>query len=73
VLIANLIAWPVSFYVMRRWLGGFRYAIDLTDPVYLIGIFGGAALIALAIAWLTTAGHAYKVARANPGRALRVD
>jgi putative ABC transport system permease protein len=71
VLIANLIAWPVSFYVMRRWLAGFEYAIDLTSPLVLIGIFGGAATVALAIAWLTTAGHAYKVARANPGRALR--
>ena len=25
------------------------------------------------VAWLTTAGHAYREARANPGRALRVD
>jgi len=73
VLIANLIAWPVSFYLMRKWLGGFRYAIDLTSPPLLLGIFGGAAVIALAIAWLTTAGHAFKVARANPGRALRVE
>lgn len=73
VLIANLIAWPISFYVMRRWLGGFRYAISLTDPAVLLGIFGGAALLALVIAWLTTAGHAYRVARANPGRALRVE
>ena len=73
VIIANLIAWPVSFYIMSKWLAGFRYAIDLTDPRFLLGIFGGAALLALAIAWLTIAGHAYKVARANPGRALRVE
>lgn len=73
VLVANLIAWPISFYVMRRWLGGFRYAIDLTSPPILVGIFGGAAVLALAIAWLTTAGHAYRVARANPGRALRAE
>jgi putative ABC transport system permease protein len=73
VLVANLIAWPVSFYVMNRWLDGFEYHINLTDPVYLVGIFGGASLLALAIAWLTTAGHAYKVARANPGHAIRVE
>ena len=73
VLIANLIAWPVSFYLMRKWLSGFRYAISLTDPRFLVGIFGGAALLALAIAWVTIAGHAYKVARSNPGRALRVE
>ena len=73
VLVANLIAWPVAFFLMRRWLQGFRYAIDLTAPGYLLGIFGGAALVALAISWLTTAGHAYRVARGNPGRALRVE
>lgn len=73
VLIANLIAWPVSFYLMQKWLSGFRYAISLTDPRFLVGIFGGAALLALSIAWLTIAGHAYKVARSNPGRALRVE
>ncbi|MCE9574247.1 MAG: ABC transporter permease [Deltaproteobacteria bacterium] len=73
VLIANLIAWPVGFYIMSTWLAGFRHAIDLTSPVLLIGIFGGAALIALAIAWLTTAGHAYRVARASPIRALRTE
>jgi len=42
-------------------------------PSELLGIFGGAGLLALAIAWLIVAGHAYKVARANPGRALRVE
>lgn len=73
VLIANLIAWPCAYYAMKKWLEGFRYAIDLTSPVLLLGIFGGAALLALAIAWLTTAGHAYYVARANPGRALRAE
>lgn len=73
VLIANLIAWPVSFYVMQRWLRGFRYHLDLTSPRYLLTIFGGAAVLAIGIAWITTAGHAYRVARANPGRALRVE
>jgi putative ABC transport system permease protein len=73
VIVANLIAWPVSFYLMQKWLAGFKYRIELTDPRFLLGIFGGAALLALSIAWLTIAGHAYKVARANPGRALRVE
>jgi putative ABC transport system permease protein len=73
VLVANLIAWPIAFLVMSRWLAGFRYAIDLTHPLLLLGLFGGAGLLALAIAWATTAGHAWKVARANPGRALRCE
>lgn len=70
VLIASLIAWPLSFYVMERWLSGFEYAISMTDP-RVLAIFVGATLLAVAIAWLTTAGHAFHVARANPSRALR--
>lgn len=73
VLLANLIAWPVAFVLMRRWLGGFRHAIDLTSPLVFLGIFGGAGLAALLIAWATTGGHAYRVARGRPGRALRYE
>jgi putative ABC transport system permease protein len=73
VLVANLIAWPVAFYFMNRWLSDFRYAIDLTAPLILIGLFGGAGLLALAIAWGTVAGHAASVARASPIRALRCE
>ena len=58
---------------MSRWLSGFRYAIDLSSPVYLLVLFGGAGLVALAIAWGTIAGHAVRVARASPGRALRCE
>jgi putative ABC transport system permease protein len=72
VLIASVIAWPVSFYLMRKWLGGFEYAISITSAPVLV-IFVAATLLAVAIAWLTTAGHAFHVARANPGRALRTE
>ena len=67
-----LIAWPIAFYVMRRWLSGFQYAISISDP-RVLAIFVGAMLLAVAIAWFTTAGHAFRVARANPGRALRTE
>ena len=67
-----LIAWPIAFYVMRRWLSGFQYAISISDP-RVLAIFVGATLLAVAIAWFTTAGHAFRVARANPGRALRTE
>ncbi len=73
VLVANLIAWPAAFYFMNRWLSGFRYAIDLTSPLVLLGLFGGAGLVALAIAWSTVAGHATRVARSSPIHALRCE
>jgi len=71
VITANLIAWPVAFYLMDQWLSGFRDAIHLTDPAVFVGIFGGASLLAVAIAWFTIGGQALGVARANPGRAMR--
>ncbi|MBA3675888.1 MAG: ABC transporter permease [Sphingosinicella sp.] len=68
VIIANLIAWPVAWWVMRDWLNGFDARIDLGPTPFLL-----AGLLALAIAIGTIAGHALKVARANPIHALRYE
>jgi hypothetical protein len=59
--------------VLFRSLGGFRHAISLANPLVFFAIFGGAGVIALLIAWATTGGHAYRVARGRPGRALRYE
>ena len=61
MIIANLIAWPVAWWVMRDWLNTFDARIDLGPTPFLL-----AGLLALAIAIGTIAGHAFKVARANP-------
>jgi putative ABC transport system permease protein len=68
VIIANLIAWPVAWWVMRDWLNGFDARIDLGPTPFLV-----AGLLALAIAVATIAGHALKVARSNPIHALRYE
>jgi putative ABC transport system permease protein len=68
VIIANLIAWPAAWWVMRDWLDGFDAHIEL-GPVPFVT----AGLLALAIAIGTIAGHALKVARANPIHALRYE
>ena len=68
VIVANLIAWPVAWWVMRDWLNTFDARIDLGPTPFLL-----AGLIALAIAVGTIAGHALKVARANPINALRYE
>lgn len=68
VLIANLIAWPVAWYYLQGWLESFAYRITL-NPLYFLG----AGLLALVIAWVTIAGHALAVARANPINALRYE
>jgi putative ABC transport system permease protein len=68
VIIANIIAWPIAWWVMRSWLNGFDARIGLGPSPFLIA--GG---VALAIAVGTVAGHAFRVARANPIHALRYE
>ena len=68
VIIANVIAWPVAWWMMRDWLNGFDQRIALTPIPFVI-----AGAIALGIAIATVVGHAVKVARANPIHALRYE
>jgi putative ABC transport system permease protein len=68
VIVANLIAWPVAWWVMRDWLNGFDARIALGPVPFL-----AAGLLALAIALGTIASHAFRVARANPIHALRYE
>jgi putative ABC transport system permease protein len=68
IIVANLIAWPIAWWVMRDWLDTFDARIDLGPTPFLL-----AGLLALAIAIGTIAGHAFKVARANPIHALRYE
>jgi putative ABC transport system permease protein len=68
VLIANLVAWPIAWFYLHRWLESYAYRISL-NPLY----FAAAGLAALVIAWITVAGHAVRVARANPVHALRYE
>ncbi|HEY8433330.1 MAG TPA: ABC transporter permease [Sphingomicrobium sp.] len=68
VIIANIIAWPIAWWLMRNWLNTFDERIALTPIPFVI-----AAAIALGIAIATVVGHAVKVARANPIHALRYE
>jgi putative ABC transport system permease protein len=68
VLLANLIAWPVAYYAMNRWLQNFAYRIEIEWWVFLIG--GGTALV---IALLTVSWQAIRAATANPVEALRYE
>jgi putative ABC transport system permease protein len=68
VVVANLIAWPVAFVLMREWLNSFDQRIELT-PAY----FAAATVLALVVALATVTGQALRVARADPGAALRTE
>jgi len=68
ILLANLIAWPIAYYAMYRWLQNFAYRIDITIWPFLL-----AGMVSLVIALLTVSGQAVKVATANPAESLRYE
>jgi putative ABC transport system permease protein len=68
VIIANIIAWPVAYYIVNKWLQDFAYRINISWWVFILS--GGIALI---IALVTVSVHAIKAAIANPIEALRYE
>ena len=68
VLLANLIAWPIAYFAMNKWLQNFAYRIHIGIVAFLIS--GGAALL---IAYLTVSYQSIKSARANPVESLRYE
>ena len=68
VMIANLVAWPVAWWVMRDWLNRFDARIDLGPGPFVV-----AGALAFVIAIGTIAGHALRVSRTNPIHALRYE
>jgi putative ABC transport system permease protein len=68
VLLANVIAWPVAWYAMSRWLQNFAYRIDISWWVFALA--GGVALL---MALLTVSAQAIKAAFTNPVEALRYE
>jgi putative ABC transport system permease protein len=68
VLMANLIAWPLAYYAVNKWLQNFAYRIGIN-----IWMFLGSAALALIIALLTVSYQSIKAARANPVDSLRYE
>ena len=66
--ISILLALPVAWYSMDRWLQDFAYRIELGPGIFLLG-----GALALAIALLTVSYQAVKAATANPVDALRYE
>ncbi len=66
VLWANLIAWPLAWWLMRGWLDGFAYRVTLH-----LWLFPLAGIIALLVALASAGLQAWGVARQRPVVALR--
>jgi len=68
ILIANLVAWPLSFLVMKQWIQNFPYRVNIN-----IGLFFASSLIVLLIGLLTVSYQAIRAALANPVDSLRYE
>jgi putative ABC transport system permease protein len=66
VLVAIVIASPIAYYFMQRWLSDFAYRIDLQWWMFVV-----AALAAVCIAFLTIAIQSVRAALADPVKSLR--
>ncbi len=68
VLIANLIAWPLAYYMMNNWLQDFHYRIEIS---WITFIASGVA--ALMVALVTVSTQALKAAYTNPVESLKYE
>jgi len=68
VILANVIAWPIAYVVMRRWLANFAYRINLNIWIFILS-----GMLALFIALLTVSLRTFKAASTNPADSLRYE
>jgi putative ABC transport system permease protein len=68
VVLAALIAAPITFLGMRQWLEGFAYRIDIGVSAFVV-----AGLVAVAVALATVGYHALRAALADPVKSLRYE
>jgi putative ABC transport system permease protein len=68
ILISNLIAWPLAWYIMNNWLQNFAYKTEIVLTNFII-----ATGLALFIAILTMSYQSIKSASSNPVKALRYE
>ncbi|HEY4154846.1 MAG TPA: FtsX-like permease family protein, partial [Puia sp.] len=68
VIVANLIAWPLAWFSVNRWMQDYAYRIPISWWVFLL-----AGVVALAIALVTVSLLAAKAAMANPVDSLRTE
>lgn len=68
VFLANLVAWPMAYIFISKWLSGFAYRIELS-----IWPFATAMLLSMGITLLTVSLRSYKAAKTNPVDALKYE
>jgi putative ABC transport system permease protein len=68
VLLATIIALPLAWFAMNKWLQSFAYRVDVH-----VWVFIAAGFIAVLIAFITVSIRSVKAAMANPAKSLKTD
>jgi len=68
VAIANMIAFPLAYIIINKWLSAYEYRVAISFLPFLLAI-----LISVVIAVLTVSLQSVKVAKANPIDALKYE
>lgn len=68
VIIANIIAWPITWFALRDWLNGYTYHTKLSPEIFIYAL-----LISLVIALLTVSSQAIKSALKKPINAIKYE
>ena len=68
VLVANIIAWPVAYIAMKRWLQTFAYRTDIGIEIFIATSLGAFVIALITISWQTI-----RAARGNPVDSLRYE
>jgi len=66
ILISTLVAWPIAYYLMSKWLQDFAFKINLRFEVFIF-----ASVISFLLAIITVGYRAYSAATVNPAKSLR--
>lgn len=68
ILISNLLAWPLAYYAMNKWLEGFAFRVDIGWQLFFV-----AGLATAIVALVTVSYQSVKAAFSNPIKALRCE
>ena len=68
VIIGNVLAWPLAYYAMNKWLGNFAYHTELSWWMFALG-----AVLSIAVVIVTISYQSYKAATKNPANSLRYE
>jgi len=68
ILLANLVAWPLAYIAIRRWLNDFAYRINLGFDIFILS-----GLLVILVALITVSFQSVKAALTNPAEVLKCE